>query len=290
MIYETTEFDWLFHLIYKTTNDRFQYANHIHLTFYEVNLFLRGNVSFVIGDTKKKLERGDLMIIPPNIIHRVDIDDNSDYERIVLHLSAAALINMSTPATNLLKIFENKTKYIYHLSGSALDEYLNICDKVRYFTNLKKMGSDIMLSSWLNILTLTAANQKAIDLDNEFTLPSAPVKKAAQYIEEHYTEQLSLQIISDALNLSASHLGMLFKDFYGVSIWNYVLTKRLIRARTLLLEDLSVSEACEQSGFTDYAHFIKMFHKVYGISPAKLKKLAHTDPEKVLLGAIHLPS
>ncbi len=290
MIYETTEFDRNFQLIFKTTNDRFQYSNHIHLTFYEVNLFLRGNVSFVVEDTKKKLERGDLMIIPPNIIHRVEIDDNADYERIVLHLSESTLINMSTPATNLLKIFQDKTKYIYHLSGKDLDEYLNICDKVRYYTNLKKMGADIMLSSWLNILAITAASQKSVELHDDLILPSVAVQTTAQYISEHYSEQLSLQSIAESQNMSVSHLGSLFKDFYGVSIWNYVLTKRLIRSRELLLENCSVSVACEKSGFSDYAHFIKTFHKVYGISPAKFKKLAQAHPEEVLLKTIHFPT
>ena len=54
--------------------------------------------------------------------------------------------------------------------------------------------------------------------------------------------------------------------------WNYVITKRLVYAQKLLWGGSSVTEACYESGFRDYAHFIKSFTKTFGCSPKQCKK------------------
>ena len=98
------------------------------------------------------------------------------------------------------------------------------------------------------------------------------VGEALDYVNTHMTEDISVQDIADALNVSQSYLSHAFKKSTGYGLWNYVISKRLVYAQKLLVEGISVTEACYESGFRDYAHFIKSFTKTFGCSPKQYGK------------------
>lgn len=98
-------------------------------------------------------------------------------------------------------------------------------------------------------------------------------RKTLEYINENLTKDISAQDIADALNVSRSYLSHMFKKSTGYGLWNYVITKRLVYAQKLLFGGSSVTEACYESGFKDYAHFIKSFTKTFGCSPKQCKKV-----------------
>ena len=74
------------------------------------------------------------------------------------------------------------------------------------------------------------------------------------------------------LNVSRYYLSHAFKKSTGYGLWNYVISKRLVYSQKLLAEGASVTEACYESGFKDYAHFIKSFTKTFGCSPKQYGK------------------
>ena len=71
------------------------------------------------------------------------------------------------------------------------------------------------------------------------------------------------------MGISSSRLCHIFKDFMGISLWNYVINRRIRKARQLLQQGLSITDACFECGFQDYSHFIKSFHKIVGVPPRK---------------------
>ena len=73
-----------------------EWGLHIHSTHYEVLVFIRGNVDFWIEGRRKKLEYGDIVLVNPREIHRIFLLDNSEYERIIIHVSDSMLKDMST--------------------------------------------------------------------------------------------------------------------------------------------------------------------------------------------------
>ena len=85
-------------------------------------------------------------------------------------------------------------------------------------------------------------------------------------------QELCVQDIADALNVSRYYLSHEFKKSTGYGLWNYVISKRLVYSQKLLAEGASVTEACYESGFKDYAHFIKSFTKTFGCSPKQYGK------------------
>ncbi len=273
--YETTDFENSFQLVHKITTRRFQYGSHIHTHFYEIHFMLRGDMDIAIDGTKKKLVRGDVTVISPGEIHRPYINSNREYERTVLHVSDHLLAELSTPYTNFQSMFRSNRLHFIHFTEEELKGLLVCADQIKkYVDNPGLMGADIMQQSYLNIVLLQILEKLQAAGEDEkkgvgYQESSPLIEGAVDYINRHLTEDITVQSIAEYLNVSRSYVSRVFKERTGSTLWGYVVAKRLILSQRLMLEGKSITEACYDSGFRDYAHFIKSFSKKFGMPPGK---------------------
>ena len=247
---------------------------HSHSTYYEVLVFVCGNVDFWIEGRRKKLEYGDVVIVNPREIHRIYLYDDSLYDRIVIHVSDSTLKDISTAQTNILRVFHKNKAHILHFTDEEMKQFLNNHHQMPNLWNKKEFGADILEDAWLQILMIQIAQKmRQAEGEGEQEVTIGLVGKTLEYINENLTKDISAQDIADALNVSRSYLSHMFKKSTGYGLWNYVITKRLVYAQKLLFGGSSVTEACYESGFKDYAHFIKSFTKTFGCSPKQCKKV-----------------
>lgn len=122
--YEVTDFQHNFEIVHPTTTLQ-QWGLHIHSTHYELLVFIRGNAECWIEGRRKKLEYGDVVIVSPREIHRIFILDNTEYERIVIHVSDSMLKELSTAQTNLLGVFHKNRTHILHLSDEEMAQFIS---------------------------------------------------------------------------------------------------------------------------------------------------------------------
>ena len=273
--YETTDFENTFQIVYKTTTRRGQYGTHIHTRFYEIHLLLRGNIVAEIEGITKPLMHGDITIISPEEIHQILVKDNSEYERIVFHISESLLKELSTARCNFSHMFQHKKTHFTHFSDAELKEYIKTTQKINEYSNDPEIWrKDILLRSYLNILLvqLLSRIQEETGEDQEQYKRFPPeVDNAISYIKEHLTEDISVVSIANHLNISRSYISRIFKKYTGYTLWHYVIFQRLILSQKLILNGRSITEACYDSGFRNYAHFIKTFAKAFHMPPKKFK-------------------
>ena len=93
------------------------------------------------------------------------------------------------------------------------------------------------------------------------------VGEVIEYINEHLFEEISLDMLSQKFYLSKVHLTRKFKSYVGSTIWEYISTKRLIRAKELLKSGKWPTEVAEICGFNDYSTFYRAYKQKYGVSP-----------------------
>ena len=92
------------------------------------------------------------------------------------------------------------------------------------------------------------------------------------YINEHFTEPLTLEVLSAQCGVSVSTLSHDFMRYTHHSVYNYILYRRIMLAKQKLFEQLSLSDIALLCGFGDYSNFLRAFKKIAGLSPKEYRK------------------
>ena len=94
-----------------------------------------------------------------------------------------------------------------------------------------------------------------------------------EYLDEHYTEKIMLEELAEKFFINKFYLSKIFKETYGTTVNNYLISKRITRAKQLLrFTDMTVDEIGVVVGMADANYFSRMFRKVEGISPREYRK------------------
>ena len=101
-----------------------------------------------------------------------------------------------------------------------------------------------------------------------------PVRKAKEYIQNHYSDPLTLEEVSEMVGLSTAYFSALFKKTEGEGFAKYLINVRMEQAKLLLREsNLPVIEICRKVGYNDPKHFTHTFEKTAGVKPSTYRKL-----------------
>ena len=103
---------------------------------------------------------------------------------------------------------------------------------------------------------------------------SQVVKKAREYIESHLAEDFGVEEVADYMYLSRSHLSREFKAQMGISIIDYIIQRRMERAKEMVREGkLSADEIAAAVGYADSRYFQRSFKKYTGHSIREYRNL-----------------
>lgn len=116
---------------------------------------------------------------------------------------------------------------------------------------------------------------RRVDPEPQRRLPSRSLDLALDYIEANLAGGLSLAGISEVASVSPRQLLRLFKASTGVAPYQYVIRRRVQRARTLLSEgDLPLWHVARSCGFAHQQHLSTHFKRLVGVSPGRYRRLA----------------
>ena len=99
------------------------------------------------------------------------------------------------------------------------------------------------------------------------------LKQVISYIEDNLESELSLAEIASVAGVSVSHLKTLFRQSTGMPVHQYVLRRRVERAK-LLLQDrsLSIAQVAFAAGFAHQSHLARHMRKILGMTPAVVRQ------------------
>ena len=108
----------------------------------------------------------------------------------------------------------------------------------------------------------------------------ALLKSILSYLNEHYSEKLSLRDVSGNFNFSAKYFSRFFKENFNRNLVEYLNDIRIEKAAAgLSNSNLSIGEIASAAGFDNFSYFIKQFRRVYGCTPSGYRKQAEEQAD-----------
>ena len=234
-----------FHL-QTTSKQEFHYHYH---EFYKILFFLKGDVTYHIAEK----------------IHCPQLHSDTCYERQILYLSSPFLKSFHN--NDLSLCFTNAEKRQSYVMRVPSFYQKQIGDLLLYLEDEIKENSlyagklyqENLVSQLLILLNRAALNQQSIYPDN--TCQNEKILLILDYINNHLSDDLTIDNLSERFFISRYHLMHLFKASTGYTVGNYITMKRLFFARAMIQTGTPVTEACYLSGFQNYSTFSRAYKK-----------------------------
>lgn len=135
---------------------------------------------------------------------------------------------------------------------------------------LRDMKINEHLSSLLSLIMEYSWNPEMARTNRIRSVSTTEVRK---YIDSNYREEISLEAVAKQFNINKSYLLRIFKEDVGLTINNYILQQRMVKAKNeLRFTGNTLDVIAENCGFKDANYFIRMFKKIEGITPGEYRK------------------
>ncbi len=258
------------HQDYSMSNS--QVSLHSH-TFYEILCCQNTcDVEYLVGPERYRLQKGDIVIIPPGVSHRPLLPEHMTeaYRRDVLWLSqefASSMIHL-LPQPQMIRTAGTQWEFLCDMFRGGVREY----EQQRLGWEEAVLGNSIQILVYI---------RRALEEHS-----AAPMKveqpelldRVLAYVEEHLAQKITLADVAKHFWVSQSTITQTFRNKMGVSFYRCVTQRRLIAAKSLILQGLPLEQVNEKVGFTDYSTFYRAFKQEFGISPRQYRKLQE-NPE-----------
>lgn len=173
-----------------------------------------------------------------------------------------------------MEIIKTRTLELCALLSRAAVEGGAVLDKV-FGINYKFIGE---ISKVNNVEELSYLILKMLDKfgENVFNLIDSKnpqiIKKALNYINQNYTDNLTLESVANFIHLNPSYFSTIFKREVGMSFSDYLNKIRIEASKRLLgTTGISILEVALSAGFEDQSYYSKVFKKIVGITPKKFR-------------------
>ena len=250
---------------------------HYH-EFDKIILPLGGRVTYVVEGVAYFLKPWDMLLVQHNLIHRVAIDPEEPYERIVIWLGREWMASRSDPGEPLDACFETARQQGFHLLRTDGDRRLFYMQKIQQLEEALRsteFGAGRMADTLCQQL-LIGVNRDMLRYptareERDSYRVDPKMEEVLRYIAAHLEEPLSVDLLAREFYLSRYYLMHRFKAVTGYTVHQYISQKRLLRAGELIREGVPVMKAAEQAGFREYSTFLRAFQNTFRMSPREFR-------------------
>ena len=258
---------------------QFTYPLHQHRE-YELNFIQNGKgLRRIVGDSVEETSALDLVLICGENLEHIWEQGNctaEDIREITIQFSpdlfGGALLGKNQ-FSRIAKMLEHATHGIAFPQETIMKEYH------RLDTLASEKDSFNQFISCLQLLYELSGSDYRILASSSFAhaprdRESRRVLKVKEYINEHYAEPLTLEMMADLVGMSPSSFSRFFRQHTDRTLTSYLIDIRLGQAaRELVDTSQNISEICYQCGFNNLSNFNRIFKAKRGMSPREFRQI-----------------
>ena len=242
---------------------------HYH-DFCKLVLLLSGRGEYTVEDRHYSLEAGDILLIGNGQIHRPAFAKGAEYERIIFYISPDFLKKQSTDDCNLEALFEGTYGHVLRLEERRYRKVFDLAEHLEEELKRESYGKSILGNSLLLQLLVRLGRYRdkgQLQAMEQPVVSDERIKKMLVFMENHITEELSIEELAERFFISRYHMMRLFKKETGQSVYEYLTERRLFLARDLIRQGVAATESCFRAGFGSYSSFTRAYSKRFGTTP-----------------------
>lgn len=228
------------------------------------------------------VEKGEILIIPPFEMHKIEAPKEGC--RFIYLLDLGDMLNMQgftgikPLLTHLLHLTPESHPQVYdeihRLLANMRDEYFSSSDfyELSIFSDIYKVF--ILLGK--DHLKKTDAFAGLNQITKKEYLHR--FNTVLNYINEYYSEELTLEMVAEHSGFSKFHFSRLFKKYTGTTFYDYLIYKRLQAAEQMLADaDLSITDVALRTGFSSISTFNRTFKRKKNCTPREYRMMCRQN-------------
>lgn len=247
---------------------------HWHLEF-ELMSVKKGDLTLYLNNKEYHLSQNCTALIPCGVLHRCEPTPGTEYDSVVFDLKMLCVKGGKSSAY-LLPVLSGDVvicNCVFDGDSQITKIIKDIC------ASLKEKGDFYEFKIYAHLSTLmheifSTQNVTVYDKGTKSGHRRRTITELLEYIEQNYTERITLTQLSQVSGINEKYLCRFFKEFTGYAPIDYVNRLRVERAcQQLSVEDASVITVAYDSGFNDNSYFSKIFKRYKGVTPLEYKKM-----------------
>lgn len=269
-------------IIYRNNTFSFSYSKdehpvaesftyHVH-DCYEILCLVSGNVRYVVEGREYSMYPGCVMLMRPAEIHRLVVVGKGEYNRYLIHFRGDDLSSMGI-SQDMLTAFNDRR--LGEKNQYLNSDFLGI-DTVSFFKQIREQcgvlppSRVVTANIYALLCSINTAFLKKKNWDGGGDSDDVG-RKLIDYINENLVGDISLDSVSRYVHMSPSQVNRIFKGVAGTSVYDYVLSKRLVMAQEMIAAGEGAVAASQKCGFHDYSAFYRAYKRRFSSAPSGRK-------------------
>lgn len=236
---------------------------HYHPDTIEIFAVYHGHLDWIVAGESYNLRPGDIMIVPPNVIHGAADANLQVSEIIALHIAPEELPEGIREAAANLGVIRTRESAISDLVRRVFEEH--------------RRKNPLLQEVALALSVLLVSTLVDLGFDQEAIENSRLVRRAQKALMEKYGLRRTVQEVAEGLGVSPVWLTQCFIRETGASPGEWARSKRIAEAKRLLAEsDLSTSDIAFELGYSSGQVLATAFRRECGFTPSEFRAI-HRD-------------
>lgn len=228
-------------------------------------IVVSGSGTFTYMGKMYTLKPGDYLFIDCKKPYSHESTDSDPWELMWVHFNGVLL-------NQYYQYFSSKVpSIVFHPEDPT--EFNAILEDLMVFANKKSTDSELLASHHLNNLITRVLTDNTDPITNDSDTVTDKIKQIKDFLDKNFQKKIPLDMIADGFYISKYHMSREFKKAYGITIANYIISKRITYAKELLrFTDMQIEVIGHFCGIEDNSYFNKVFRKFEAMTASDYRK------------------